>query len=58
METSDACDVCRRNKPITGLSLFGQRGAERIALCKDCSKKARSHDAETWETIREVIRKR
>jgi len=58
METSDACDVCGLTKPITGLNLFGQRGATRISLCKDCGKKARAHDAETWEKIRAITAER
>ena len=58
METSDACEVCKRKKPTTGLNLVGQNGAERIALCEDCGKKARNRDADVWEKIREILRNR
>ncbi len=50
------CELCDIKESCTSLTVFGDRGAERIALCAACQAKAKARDPETWDTIREILR--
>ena len=57
-EMRDKCEVCRSEGSSTVLTLFGQTGAIRISVGGTCQAKARSHDSETWDKIRAIVRDR
>jgi len=53
----DKCEVCEIEEPHTGLILVGANGATRIAVCSGRKSKAKAHDPETWQKIREIMRR-
>lgn len=52
------CEVCQSEESSTVLTLFGQTGAIRLSVGGTCQAKAQTHDSETWDKIRAIVRDR